>query len=125
MFQAFGRAIAGDRLDPATTRAKAIEWMMNHKDDLIHFHSADIGTTNQSIDQYIQDMANSGTWGDALSLHALCSVYFVQARILKKTGPSKYTWLSAGDATNFHTIYLYLDSDHYENLIGTADAHGL
>lgn len=118
MFEAFGKAFAGSLLTPSVVRAKAVAWMAQHRNELNQFTiQPDFG----SFDQYLTKMAQFGTWGDSIVLHALCSYYQVKVQVLKLDHSGNYVWLPAGDTQFERTIYLFLANNHYENLLSAAE----
>lgn len=117
MFEAFGRAVNDAILPPSVTRTAAVQWIDANRDAAL-----DRLSTAQTLDKYLTEMAQDGTWGEDLAMFALCEAYKVGVDILKKDG-TRYIWNQVGDRTNNRRIItLYLEAEHYENLYTVAEA---
>lgn len=125
MFQAFARAVGGNRLNATIVRAKAIEWLTDHWDEVAEFAVLENDNREPSFDNYVGAMSQPGTWGDAVALHSLAFAYDVYVEVLKKDNSGQYTWLTTGEKGNRATVQLYLEGEHYENLIRAGDAANL
>ena len=113
MFTAFARALGDGELSHMEVRQGAVTWMRSHPDDFVPF----LSVTDWDEGGYLEEMSQDGTWGDNLTLQALCAAYKVYVQVLKVEGVT-LSWMEVGDSHMCDTaFYLYLENEHYENLL--------
>ncbi|RXK36471.1 hypothetical protein M231_06255 [Tremella mesenterica] len=112
-------AFGGINTTHKTVRRAAISWARKNRDFLEPFMEDEDG-----LDGYLHEMAQLGTWGDHIMLEALCRTYKVAVAVLKKTENGELVWIKVGEfgpETRF--IPLYLQEEHYENLVSLEDVY--
>jgi hypothetical protein len=125
MFRAFATAIGKRHSNVNSIRSKAIDWMIDNRDKVEAFIVMEEDGSSIDFDEYIDKMSQDREWGDAICLHASARSHNVYVKVLKRLIGGDFVWLSAGDPVNAESIHLYWELEHYENLIGAADAMGL
>jgi hypothetical protein len=86
MFHAFAKAVPGAMVDHVMARSAAVHHMRDNWVDFVHFIDDD------SVVEYLDKMYQQGTWGDNLTLQALCAVYGVHCFVLKQLVDG-WTWV--------------------------------
>lgn len=123
MFDAFARGF-GDSLSKQSARAGAIVWISENQELLVPFLAADEEHPYSSMEHYLTEMAKDKVWGDALALHGLALTFNVRVEVLKKSESGCYSWANAGtEDETLRKIWLYLEGNHYENLVGEAEVN--
>ncbi|KAK8842982.1 hypothetical protein IAR55_007203 [Kwoniella newhampshirensis] len=94
MFSAFAKAFKGEQLSASKARDSAVMWGLENSEFLDPFIDGDNPT---KVEDYLLKMSR---------------------KVLKKAEDGTFIWMKLGDnATLDHPIPLYLESEHYENLV--------
>jgi len=120
MFAAFANAMGDIGTTHKTVRREAIKWARRNINVIEPFVDDDNG-----VNGYLRNMARLVEWGDHIMLDALCQAYSVAVAVLKKAEDGSLVWLKVGRMepdTRF--LGLYLESEHYENLVTLDDVYG-
>ena len=78
---------------------------------------------DEDIDAYLRRMAKLGEYGDDLMLESACRAYSFRVEVLKKTESGDLVWMKAGQDEAAEKILLYLEAEHYENLVTLDDVY--
>jgi hypothetical protein len=113
-FGAFAKALQPGHRSPHQVRTSAVFWMRDHPEDFAPF----VTGGQEAWDKYLKDMIKPSTWGDNLTLQALCTVYRAYVQVLKEEEDGTRVWMEAGDRGHAQSMfYLFLKQSHYENLV--------
>lgn len=119
-FHAFIKA-RGLTISHSEARAKAVEFIRTHEDQFRPFIHGETPEEELTWDQYLANIAKHNgeleSWGDNLTLQALCTVYDCSARVLTKGERGSLKWNTVGPHSSSTVIWLWADGTHYENLI--------
>ena len=91
-----------------------MQWMRDHPSDYVPF----VPGGTQAFRDYLRGMDKEGTWGDNLTLRAMCGAFKASVFILKEGQEGDRLWVDMGDKVGaVHVFGLYLHNQHYENLV--------
>ncbi|WWC65499.1 uncharacterized protein I303_108117 [Kwoniella dejecticola CBS 10117] len=127
MFKALAKAMGKDMEAHKELRLKAVDYIREHRQDFERF--IEVGRDDPPgedlaarTDRYLDKMAQNGTWGDHLTIQALCSAYKIGIAVLGKMADGNFTWMRTGSAADGKGyIALSLVDEHYENLFSMQE----
>ncbi|WWC67416.1 uncharacterized protein I206_101324 [Kwoniella pini CBS 10737] len=125
LFKALAKAMGSPQVTHQDLRLKAVNYMRDHQEDYERF--VEIGKDDPPgedlaarFNRYLDNMAKDGTWGDHLTIKALCSVLNIAIAVLGKMSDGTFSWMRTGSDPKGY-IALSLVSEHYENLFSMQE----
>lgn len=122
MFHAYARALVG-RATAAELRRIVVEQVAREPDRWSPFISDNQpGQPDTTpISRYLKNMAKDGEWGDHICLTVLGEHFDADVHVVKVKNSGR---LGVNSVVNRglarHVFWLYLENDHYENLVDAS-----
>jgi hypothetical protein len=89
-FRAFSQNLFGTEEQHALVRARAVEYMKAHAADFRGFIDDGQSRRNGNFSDYLSQMSKGRTWGDELTLRALCNAFGATVHVITSQEGSQF-----------------------------------